>query len=79
MSRLTPVRRRVLEAVLRHNGLTDDPKQGKGSHRWFGHPDGPLRFTTIPDRDEISKDLLIRILRQVGKTREQYQKRLREV
>jgi predicted RNA binding protein YcfA (HicA-like mRNA interferase family) len=57
----------------------ESPHRGKGSHAWFEHPDDPSRSTTIPDRDVISKDLLIRILRQAGKTRDEWEARLREL
>ena len=79
MSRLIPVKRRVLIAVLQLNGLVAKPARGKGSHVWFEHPHDPTRCTTIPERDEISKDLLIRILKQARKSRDEYQARLREV
>lgn len=79
MPRLTAVKRRILVAVLRRNGLVEAPLRGKGSHAWFEHPDDPARCTTIPNRDEISKDLLLRILKQSGKTRSEYEARLREV
>ncbi len=78
MPRLGPVRRRTLIAVLQRNGLVEAPARGKGSHAWFEHPADPTRCTTVPNRDAISKDLLIRILRQAGKTRDEYLQRLRE-
>ena len=78
MPRLAPVRRRALIAVLQRNGLVESPTRGKGSHTWFEHPEDPTRSTTIPDRDVISKDLLLRILRQAGKSRDEYEARLRE-
>ena len=46
---------------------------------WFEDPSDPSRCTTIPNRDVISKDLLLRILKQARKTREEYLARLREV
>jgi len=72
------VKRRVLVAVLQLNGLVAKPVRGKGSHVWFEHPDDPTRSTTVPDRDEISKDLLIRTLKQARKSRDEYQALLRE-
>jgi predicted RNA binding protein YcfA (HicA-like mRNA interferase family) len=68
-----------LVAVLRLNGLVEKPVRGKGSHAWFEHPDEPTKCTTVPDRDQISRDLPIRILKQAGETRDEYQARLREV
>jgi len=64
--------------VLQRNGLVESPTRGKGSPPWFEHPDDPARCTRVPDRDVISKDLLVRILIQAGKSREEYLARLRE-
>ena len=68
MSRLGPVKRRTLVAVLECNGLVETALRGKGSHACSGHPNDPSRCTAIPDRDVISKAL--RILKQAGKTRD---------
>jgi predicted RNA binding protein YcfA (HicA-like mRNA interferase family) len=73
------VKRRLLIAVLRRSGLVEKPLQGKGSHSWYEHPDDPAECTTVPDCDEIGRDLLLRILRQAGRTRDDYQARLQEL
>jgi predicted RNA binding protein YcfA (HicA-like mRNA interferase family) len=78
MPLLAPAKRRALLAVLRRNGLVEDPGQGKGSHVWLAHPDDPSKCTTIPSYPEIGPDLLLRILKQAGKTREEYEARPRE-
>ena len=61
------------------NGFVQMPGRGKGSHGWFQHSQDPSRTTAVPDRSEIGGDLLAMVLRQSGKTREEFLTRLREV
>ena len=79
MAALGPVRRRLLVKVLELNGFAQVPGRGKGSHSWFSRPDDPELHTTVPEHDLIGTDLLQRILRQAGKSRQEYLDRLREV
>lgn len=73
------MKRNKLVAVLQRNGLVPIGRRGKGSHQLFRHPVFRDRFTTVPDRDVISDGLLKAILTQAGKSRDEYQERLREV
>ena len=76
MPRLGPVKRGDLAAVLRANGLAENTKQGKGGHTVFKHPLHHDRCTTVPPSKEIDTGLLCRIIKQSGKTREEYLERL---
>lgn len=77
--RLVSVKPHKLTAVLRLNGFQQAPDRGKGSHAYFKHNNDPVRTTTVPDYEEIGAELLGRILKQAGKTREEYFQRLNEV
>jgi predicted RNA binding protein YcfA (HicA-like mRNA interferase family) len=77
--KLTQVKRHRLIAVLRLNGFLQAPGRGKGSHAYFRHAADPTRTTSVPDRPEIDPDLLIRILKEAGKSRDEFFARLREV
>jgi hypothetical protein len=68
-----------LERVLRRNRLDARKKRGKGSHGWHAHPDDADKHTTVPDYPEISVDLLLQILKQAGKTRDEYLRVLAKV
>jgi len=48
------------------------PGRGKGSHEWWEHRDHPRRAAAVPDYDIIDERLLKVILREVGKTPEEY-------
>jgi predicted RNA binding protein YcfA (HicA-like mRNA interferase family) len=72
MPRLGPQRRRVLERVLRENGLVERPERGKGSHRRWEHPEHPTKATTVPDFDVFDVRLVLTLIRQSGKTVEEY-------
>jgi predicted RNA binding protein YcfA (HicA-like mRNA interferase family) len=70
MSGLVPVTRRALIARMRQLGF-DGPHTG-GKHEFMVK--GQLRLTLPnPHQGEIGKDLLIRILRQAGISREEWE------
>ena len=72
MPRLGPQRRRNLIRILRENGLVEDPRKGKGSHMWLGHPSDPTKATVVPSYETIDGGLADRIIKQAGKTVEEY-------
>lgn len=81
MPRLCPVKPDKLKAVLKRNGHCVLSGRGGGSHGGgvMRDPNHSDRFTVVPDYDEISVDLLRRILHEAKKPREEYQRVLREV
>jgi len=71
------VKRRKLCTILRRNGLEQTAGRGKGSHAYFEHPDDAEKATIVPHYNEIGPELLRQILTQAGKTRPEYEPRLR--
>jgi predicted RNA binding protein YcfA (HicA-like mRNA interferase family) len=79
MPRLAPVRPRVFVRVIESNGLRKVPGRGKGSHDFYQHPDDERRRVTVPSYDVLDPDLLAMMLREVGKSRSEYQRVLGKV
>jgi predicted RNA binding protein YcfA (HicA-like mRNA interferase family) len=79
MPRLAPVRPRVFVKVIESNGLREVPRRGKGSHDFYQHPDDERRSVTVPNYDVIDPDLLAMMIREVGKSRVEYQRVLSKV
>lgn len=72
MTGLVPVTRRALIARLRELGFDGPCPYTGGKHEFMVK--GQLRLTVPnPHQDEIGKDLLIRILRQAGISREDWE------
>ena len=76
MGRLPIVGFRTLNRVLRSMGF--EPVRQKGSHVFYGHPDG--RTTTVPNHPgrNLARPLLREVLREIDVTPEEFRKRLRE-
>jgi predicted RNA binding protein YcfA (HicA-like mRNA interferase family) len=79
MPRLAPAKPRVFVRVRESNGLRRVPGRGKGSHAFYQHPDDEQRCVTVPDYDAIDPDLLATMVREAGKTRDEYQRVLSRV
>jgi len=75
--RIGPIKRRLLVAVLRANGL-EETNRGKGGHTVFEHPTDPTRWTVLQPRNEVPAPLVRRIIHQAGKTTEEYLRHLEE-
>jgi predicted RNA binding protein YcfA (HicA-like mRNA interferase family) len=78
MSRLLPVQRSDLIKILRANGLTEVRSASKHC-QIMTHPGDHTRWTTIPNDREIFVPRLKRILEQVKKPRDEYQRLLRSL
>jgi len=65
--------------VIESNGLRRVPGRGKGSHAFYQHPDDERRSVTVPGYDVIDPDLLAVMIREAGKTRDEYQRVLQKV
>lgn len=70
MPRFGPVKRRELVALLRQAGF-EGPYSG-GKHQFMVRGQVTLRIPN-PHAGDISRELLIRILRQAGITREEWE------
>jgi len=81
MGRLTPQKPRDMKRVLGENGLVEGKvegrQQGKGSHCVMEHPCDANRSTTIPDYPQIDVGLAAAIIKQSGKTIQEYLSHLR--
>ncbi len=67
-------------AVLRHNGLEPVVRKRGGSHtETYRDPERPERVTTVPAYGEFQGQLLRDIIREAGKTREEFLERLSEL
>ncbi len=78
MPRLLPVQQTDLIKVLRANGLTEVRSASKHC-LVMTHPEDHIRWTTIPNDREIYVPRLQRILQQVKKPRDEYQRLLRSL
>ena len=78
MPRLTPVRRSDLPQVLRANGFTRE-RPATRHYSSVAHHSDASRRTTIPNYAEIEPKLLTQILKQAGKSRDEFLRILSEL
>jgi len=69
--RLGPQKPRTMKQVLKDNGLVDTGR-GKGSHSLMAHPREANMRATVPDYPQIDARLAAKIIRQSGKTIDEY-------
>jgi len=70
-----------MKKVFAENGLLEKKvgrkQQGKGRHCMMEHPDDPNKCTTVPDYPQIDRGLARDMIKDVGKTVEEYLSHLR--
>ncbi len=76
MSRLKPVSTKALCKLL--HGLGFERLRQKGSHAFYGHPDGRSTVVPIHPGEKIGKGLLHDILKDIELDRVDYQKLIRK-
>jgi len=65
--------------VLNHLGFEPAPKRGKGSHSAFvKKTEDKTRLVIVPHRDEIPRGTLLSIIEQMGLTKVEFIKSLKE-
>ncbi len=73
MPKLRRLRNRVVVKVLKHNGFGEVRGHGKGSHKKFRREDDDgVRITMVPNYPEIEIVLLQLIMKQTGKSRNDF-------
>ncbi|NCP17141.1 hypothetical protein CO134_04075 [Candidatus Kuenenbacteria bacterium CG_4_9_14_3_um_filter_39_14] len=60
MSRLTPISSKKLQRIL--NDLGFELVRQKGSHAFYGHPDGRTTLIPLHSSEDISRGLLHKIV-----------------
>ncbi|MEK6889030.1 MAG: type II toxin-antitoxin system HicA family toxin [Nanoarchaeota archaeon] len=74
MAKLPKVSGKELCSILEKIGFIKI--YGKGSHVKFKHPDGRRTVVPIHGNEDIGPGLLLAILRQIGLSREEFEKLL---
>ena len=72
MTELVPISGKDLCKILMKLGF--EMIHGKGSHIRFKHPDGRRTVVPVHGNEDLGPGLLLEILKQIGITREEFEK-----